>query len=219
MKQTIRSICILVVSVAITAGVMLVIMQNALVNQNNAHIEETTGLENQVETLKALNSKLETENAELKAENSELNSWKYNYELSDKTEETAQDTAETVPSAVYEDEFISLSYCGIGTGASFPFADKQCVIFEVDNKTDTTFEFSSISIALDGQDIGYALCYSKITPKSKGNIYVIADEQSNITGKRPKEISGSVAVKDLLDMDVFGKDEWWHIISFSEIAI
>ena len=141
------------------------------------------------------------------------------YEHKDKTEEATQDTAEAILSVVYEDDFISLSYCGIGTGASFPFADKQCVIFEVDNKTETTFEFSSISLALDGQDIGYAACYSKITAKSKGKIYVVADEQSNIIGKHPKEISGSMAVKDLLDADVFGEDEWWHTISFSEIAL
>lgn len=212
MKKTISALCL-------CTCMLLSGCSGVSQEEYNSLKEQNSDLSNKAFELEIENNRLQSENADLQAENGELSRWKYYYEHKDKTEETAQDTAEAIPSAVYEDEFISLSYCGIGTGASFPFADKQCVIFEVDNKTDTTFEFSSISIALDGHDIGYALCYSKITPKSKGNIYVIADEQSNITGKRPKEISGSMAVKDLLDMDVFGKDEWWHIISFSEIAI
>lgn len=135
------------------------------------------------------------------------------------SESVKSNTTTETSSPVYDDEYLSLKYVGIGTGASYPFRDKQCVIFEVDNKTETTFEFSSISLSFDGQDIGYATCYSKITPKSKGKIYVVVDKQSNIIGIHPKEISGSMAVQDSLDMDVFGEDEWWHIISFSEIAL
>lgn len=212
MKKTIFALCLCTcVLISGCSGVSQ--------EEYNSLKEQNSDLSNKAFELEIENNRLQSENADLQAENGELSRWKYYYEHKDKTEEATQDTAEAVPSVVYEDEFISLSYCGIGTGASFPFADKQCVIFEVDNKTETTFEFSSISLALDGQDIGYAACYSKITAKSKGKIYVVADEQSNIIGKHPKEISGSMAVKDLLDADVFGEDEWWHTISFSEIAL
>lgn len=185
----------------------------------NSLKEKNSDLNYRVHELEAENRRLESENADLQAENGDLGRWKYYYEHKNETGETAQNTSEATPSVVYEDEFMSLSYYGIGAGASFPFADKQCVIFEVNNKTETTFEFSSISLSFDGQDIGYATCYSKITPKSKGKIYVVVDKQSNIIGIHPKEISGSMAVQDSLDMDVFGEDEWWHIISFSEIAL
>lgn len=212
MKKTIFALCV-------CTCVLLSGCSGVSQEEYNSLKEQNSDLNSHIIELELENRRLESDNADLQAENGDLKSWKYYYEHNDKTEEAAQDTAEAAPSVVYEDEFISLSYCGIGTGASFPFADKQCIIFEVDNKTETTFEFSSISLALDGQDIGYATCYSKITAKSNGKIYVVADEQSNTIGKHPKEISGSMAVKDLLDMDIFGKNEWWHIISFSEIAL
>lgn len=133
---------------------------------------------------------------------------------------SSDETAESLtPRAVYDDEYISLAYVGIGRGASFPFADKQCVIFEVENKTKTTFEFSSIALALDGKDIGYAVCYSKISAKSTGQIYVVAENQSSIAGVNPSIITGSMAVQDTLDIGTFGENNWWHKISFTDIQI
>ena len=183
-----------------------------LAYENNGEIEHDMDVVN-TDVLKSVDNVIQNHDIWELAQNEPI-------DPKDATSESVKSNTTTETSSpVYDDEYLSLKYVGIGIGASYPFRDKQCVIFEVDNKTETTFEFSSISLALDGQDIGYALCYSKITPKSKGKIYVIADEQSNIIGKHPKEISGSMAVKDFLDMDVFGEDEWWHMISFSEIAL
>lgn len=183
----------------------------------------------------AENERLKSENNSLKSDNESLSiSNKVNEDLLKEYGETihelqtqlqSQSEVGNPPSepkltAVYEDEFVKISYAGIGKGASFPFEDRECIIFNVENKTQSTLEFLPNSISLDENDVGNLTCNDKIAPQSNGKIYLLKMSSTDkyFNNKTPSRISGDLSVKDYSDIGTFGNN-WWHKISFINVEI
>ena len=122
---------------------------------------------------------------------------------------------------IYEDEYVKISYIGFGKGASYPFENRQCLILMVENKTDTVFEFLPRSISLDGIDVGKLSCYEPVSAHSKGKIYLLKmkDTDNEFENTTPSKITGAIAIKDSLDIGIWGKDEWWYIVSFVDVDL
>lgn len=192
----------------------------------------------------AENEKLKSENSSLKSENSSLQSENHNlaievsagddllkeygekiYELQQQLQSQTDSgsepsTPEFKYTKVYDDEFIKISYVGIGKGASYPYENRECVIFYIENKTDTTYEFLPDSLSFDDVDVGKLACYTRVAPKSTGKIYMIkmSNTDQYFENKSPSKISGELSVKDYSDLGIFG-DNWWHSVSFVNIEI
>ena len=121
---------------------------------------------------------------------------------------------------IYEDEYVKISYIGFGKGASYPFENRQCLILMVDNKTDTMFEFLPKSLSLDGVEVGELVCYNSISPHSNGKIFLIkTNNPSTFENTSPSKITGVIAIKDSLDIGIWGEDEWWYIVSFVDVDL
>lgn len=137
-------------------------------------------------------------------------------------EEDSQDTPveETYP-ILFEDKYVKISYVGFGKGASYPFENRQCLILMVENKTDTVFDFLPRSISLDGIDVGKLSCYESVSAHSKGKIYLLKmkDTDNEFENTTPSRITGAIAIKDSLDIGIWGKDEWWYIVSFVDVDL
>lgn len=122
---------------------------------------------------------------------------------------------------IYEDEYVKISYIGFGKGASYPFENRQCLILMVENKTDTVFDILPRSISLDGIDVGKLSCYESVSAHSKGKIYLLKmkDTDNEFENTTPSRITGAIAIKDLLDIGIWGEDEWWYIVSFVDVDL
>lgn len=183
---------------------------------------QNAALEAQNKSLKAKNESLEAENSSLKSENSSLQAENKALHENNSGSESTPETLPQKPKTteVYDDEFIKISYVGIGKGASYPYENRECIIFYIENKTEATYEFLCDSLSLDGVDVGKLACYSKIAPKSNGKIFFLkmSNTDQYFENKSPSKISGELSVKDYSDLGIFG-DNWWHSVSFVNIEV
>lgn len=221
------------IALSMAACITLTGCSNVSQENYNKLLEENAQFQSKIETLSAEKSaleqtvaSLESENAELTADNEILEN--RNAYLKQQLAENTDSQSKQEPSAnktvvnIYEDDYISLSYVGFGTGASYPFEERQCIIFEAENKTDGVIGISPTALSLDGYDVGALLCREKISPQSKGKIYLLKESNINLTfdNLNPTKISGSLELYDSNGMGLFPADNSrYHTISFIDVSL
>lgn len=190
---------------------------NSLLEENSRLKTNITLLENDIHSLQLENATLSQEKESLRIDNIVLQD-KLNSQSDSTSDMSISEKLETM---LYEDEFVKVSYVGFGKGASFPYEQRECLIFLIENKTETTFEFSPSSISLDGVDTGRLVCYNKLAPQSMGKIYLLKmnDTDQYFENKTPTKITCEMSIKDYGEKGVFGEDTERHSISFINVDI
>lgn len=98
----------------------------------------------------------------------------------------------TEGTTIYEDEFVKINYLDIQK--EYNYSTSCCVVFLVENKTNSVVIFQSDCLSINGMDLGYISMSDRVSPQSKGKIY--AQPRENINGITVNSISGEISVID-----------------------
>lgn len=128
-----------------------------------------------------------------------------------------------------EDEYVSIKYVGIDTYPGTFQSAPLYVIFEIENKTNTTFEFDKISLTFNHEtiadntgihSIGLKLdnlaTSDKVPPHSTRKVCFLPDGEDSISGLEPCSVSGQIVIKDSDELWIWGVNKWYHVLGFWE---
>ena len=187
----------------------LVTANSSLKRQNESCRRENTSLASENAELWSKNISLQAENDKLKSEISRYNDLQNSNKSNEKEEKAVK---------IYEDEYITAYFEGIGECAEF--LNRESIVFVMENKTNIALTFFSVCVALDGVDVGDLTNYSSVSPKSTGKVHFIKydKENSNFANKTPSLVSGCILVRDMNDTGELGGDTQYEF-SFSNIEL
>lgn len=203
---------------------------NSVVEENSRLLEQNKNLNNSKDDLSSENEKLNSQNKELLNQLEQLQQETAGWvKLNDTEKQIKQaeaeiklkDTVQTLTeiekeekrrltegTKVYEDNYITVNFWGIGKCPEF--SNKESIIFLVENKTEIPLTFFSDCVSLDAIDVGHLTNYDSVSPKSKGKIYFIKYDDTNpdFDNKNPSFVSGSLLVRDMNNTGVLGKVQY-----------
>lgn len=154
----------------------------------------------------------------------------HNHEIINETVHNGQEK-KTTPEKILlcEDEYASIKYVGIDTYPGTFHSAPLYVIFEIENKTDTTFEFDEISLTFNHETIAdnagihssglkfdNLTTSDKVPPHSTCKVCFLPDGEDSIFGIEPYSISGQILIKDSDELWIWGVNNWYHVLGFWE---
>lgn len=218
-----------IIAAALAAVVLLSGCSGVSQESYNSLVEENERLKSENSSLQSENSSLQSENQKLTIEVAASDDLlkEYGekiYELQLQLRSQSESGSQPSPSEpnfteVYDDEFVTVSFCGIEKSAEW--SNRESITFLVENKTDVSLTFFPICVSLDGIDVGKLMNYDSVSPQSKGKVYFPKEydsENPNFDNKAPSVVSGSLLVKDMNSTGALG-DRNQYEFSFANISV